>query len=162
VSNWLPVPGYEGLYSVSDDGEVMSWVSERLLKPNRNSYGYWRVSLSNADGKKSPNIHVLVMLAFIGVRTKGMHINHKNADKSDNRLSNLEYCTAAENKQHASRMGLCASGERNGGAKLTRQQVDEIRGKLKSDYGNKIALAREYGVSRYAIYRIDAGTHWIG
>jgi hypothetical protein len=65
-----------------------------------------------------------------------------------------------KNKQHAQALGLCAHGENNGGAKLTEIDVWDIKGKLATGKFTKISLAREYGVSRYAIYRIAGGSHW--
>jgi hypothetical protein len=163
---WLPLPGYEGIYSVSDAGDVMSMNYAgtgmmQLLTPNKVIRGgYWRVSLFKDHKQKTSYIHSLVMLTFVGPRPKGLQINHKNADKRDNRLCNLEYCTALENKHHAMNMGLWSHSESNGGAKLTNDQVEQIKLKLASGI-KRIQIAKEYGVHRATIYRIEHGKLWL-
>jgi hypothetical protein len=105
---WRPVPGYEGMYEVSDLGQVRSldrvivnnihggmWVRPgRILKPWMHSRGYPWVTLA---GQKKFAIHRLVLLAFVGPIPKGMIVRHLNDIKTDNRLVNLRYGTHLEN-----------------------------------------------------------------
>lgn len=130
---WRSVPGFEGIYAVSDQGRVKSYkvwhgTNERVLKPAENQ-GYLRVSLSR-NGKQSHRyIHRLVADAFLGACPDRYEVNHKNGEKGDNWLENLEYCTRSENMCHAhSELDIdTVRGERNGKSKLTKAKVLEIR-----------------------------------
>jgi uncharacterized OB-fold protein len=113
---WWAVPGYEGYYEVSSGGQVRALarvlhglfyrgqqrvLPGRLLSPRPNRYGYFQVSLSR-DGKVSTfTLHRLVATAFIENPRQLPQINHKNNDKHDNRVENLEWVTAAKNMEHS-------------------------------------------------------------
>ena len=107
---WRSVKGYEGLYEASTDGEVRS-IARRTTKGGilklyvspHNGYAY--VTLSKNNKRKTKRVHRLIATAFWGDRPE-KQINHKNGDKTDNRLSNLEYCTQSENMKHAYDTGL--------------------------------------------------------
>ena len=120
--SWQPVPGYEGLYQVSDLGRVrsldrtvwrqrlgkaMQWTLQgRLLKTKWVGRAkYVGVSLSKNGQVATRTVHSLVALAFIGPRPEGMEVNHKDCDKQNNALNNLEYLTHGENQRHAAQRG---------------------------------------------------------
>ncbi len=122
TEEWRDVVGYfSGIYSVSNLGRLRreighdgaTWAG-RILKPTQHGTGYAVVSLSLHNQERSYRVHAIVCYSFIGPRPHGYHVNHKDGQKLNNRLTNLEYVTPKENKQHASRMGLVASGARNG------------------------------------------------
>ena len=108
---WRDIPGFEGLYQVSDMGRVKSLgrkvlkkngfyenKPERLLKPFSNGKGYWSVELYTKDSKsKRLYIHRLVMLAFEGY--KDLVVDHEDRDRSNNKLKNLRYVTARKNTE---------------------------------------------------------------
>jgi hypothetical protein len=102
---WKPVKDYEGYYEVSDQGEVRrvkAGKGARLgqrLKPKTLRNGYLEVCLAKDTVKTMKLVHRLVAEAFLG--ESELHVNHKNLDKTDNRLSNLEWVTRSENMQHA-------------------------------------------------------------
>lgn len=105
---WKPVVGYEGIYSVSDLGRVMRMgntprcKTDRLLSPSdAGSTGYLSVSLSVCNKRKGTDVHLLVMAAFVGPCPNGHNVNHKDLDKTNSRLNNLEYTTFQANTQHA-------------------------------------------------------------
>ena len=95
---WKDVPGYAGLYQVSNTGRVKSFKNQyghgiRILKGEKTQAGYIQVSLN----KKRYKIHRLVAMAFIPNPDVLPQINHKNEIKTDNRAENLEWCTAKYN-----------------------------------------------------------------
>lgn len=172
---WRAIPGWEGLYEVSADGDVRSlgrFVSRsqggyfrpgRLLRPGRNPAGYLFVSLCRDGHQSCCNIHRLVAMAFherLGAQTE---VNHKDGNKANNKAANLEWCTASENMLHAFSSGLREKvgpaprrGLLNPAAKLTPEQVVELRscraaGKTFSE------VAEEFAVSASHAYRICAG-----
>ena len=102
---WKDVPGYEGLYRVSNTGKVFGIKRKNILAAAPNEKGYMYVVLYKNGKMKSQRVHKIVMLAFCG-KSNGLEINHIDGDKKNNNLSNLEYCTHYENMHHAIRSGL--------------------------------------------------------
>lgn len=93
IEQWRNVPRYEGRYQVSSFGAVRR-VGGKMLKP---SYyrGYARVSLGN----KQRTVHRIVAEAFIGPLLPGIKVNHKDGNKGNNRIENLEYMTRREEEK---------------------------------------------------------------
>jgi hypothetical protein len=91
---WKAIPGYQGLYEVSNYGNVRSirYGKERLLKLINNGNGYFKVNLSKDNKMKHCQIHKLVAMAFLGHHPDGHKeiINHKDRNPSNNNLNNLE------------------------------------------------------------------------
>lgn len=99
--SWLPIPGYEGCYEVSNLGRVRSLPRNttfgRILAQDILHAGHRRVTLYR-DGRRSRIfVHRLVLLAFVGPCPEGMECRHLNGDSADNRLANLTYGTRSEN-----------------------------------------------------------------
>jgi hypothetical protein len=153
----------------------------KLLKGRPYRKGYLRVVLHAAGSIREATLHRLVAEAFLPppARPDQVQINHIDGDKTNNRADNLEWCTGSENMRHSHAIGLRAgshagvrilvgrymcrravrwskASERNGRAKLTRLQVDEIRA---SSELHRVLAAR-YGVSKSLIGQIRAGTCW--
>ena len=106
---WKDIPWYEWIYKVSNYWEVLSltwksWIKEKILKAKSNQDWYKRVNLYRNKKYKHYRVHRLVMLAFIW--ESDLQVNHKDWDKSNNKLNNLEYVTASENVRHAFRTWL--------------------------------------------------------
>lgn len=100
------VKRYEGIYAVTTLGRVWSYRRKIWLKPGIEGGGYKFVGLS-VHGKVSElKVHRLVAEAFVPNPFGKPQVNHKNGNKLDCRAVNLEFCTARENLQHASDMGL--------------------------------------------------------
>ena len=117
---WKDVPGYEGLYQVSNMGRVKSLartrkmnlpgrdtasVSERILKFGA-SQGYHAVTLAKDGINRKIRLHKLVALVFVPNPDNKPDINHKDGDKHNNRSDNLEWVTPSENQRHAISTGL--------------------------------------------------------
>ena len=93
--NWKDIFGYDGMYQVSDLGRVRSHKSGewKVLRPGKTKYGYLIVGLCKDGKQKSFLVHRIVAQAFIpNDNIFNTEINHRNEDKSDNKVSNLEYC----------------------------------------------------------------------
>ncbi len=96
------IKGYEGLYQVSNLGRVKSFNrgKERILKPCLDRYGYFHVTLSKNGKQKGCTIHRLVATTFIPNPNNLPQINHIDGNKTNNKIENLEWCTAQENVTH--------------------------------------------------------------
>lgn len=100
---WRPIDGYDGLYEVSDFGRVRSlkFGKVRVLRPAKDGKGYLKLNLWK-DGKRKPFLtHRLVAQEFIPNDTESKNeINHINEVKTDNRVSNLEWCDRQYNNTY--------------------------------------------------------------
>lgn len=155
---WKDIPNYEGLYQISNLGNVKSlkFGKERILKPRYEGGGYVQVGLHKEGGGKNFKVHRLVMLAFVS--ESDLHVNHINGIKSDNRLENLEYCTRSENIQHAFKIGLIPKGQKHGQSKLTRACVERIKC---GHHGiTQEGVAEIYGITQQQVSRIRSGKQW--
>lgn len=115
IEEWRSVGGYEGLYEVSSEGNVRSlfgWDGHRkverkkILKPSMSTTGYWKVKLVKNGIRKDHKIHRLVALAFLKKEEGKDVVNHKDGNKLNNSIKNLEWCTTQENANHALETGL--------------------------------------------------------
>ena len=167
---WRDVMGFESRYQVSDEGQV------RRIAPGLNTYvgkilklrllkGYPSVVL-HTDGRPVYRyIHALVAEAFLGLRPNGCEVNHKNGDKTDNRVDNLEWVTKSENALHALHVlgTKCVPptrGEANGRAKLTELDVLEIRRLYEMGAGTQQQLAQQYEVHQETVGYVVRRKTW--
>ncbi|UOF77751.1 homing endonuclease [Caudoviricetes sp.] len=96
---WVPVVGYEENYLISNFGRIKNAKSDHVLTSAVDLVGYRHVSLCKKGISKTCKIHRLVAISFIG-EPNGLHVNHKDGNKQNNHLSNLEYVTKRENTSH--------------------------------------------------------------
>ncbi len=153
------IVGYEGLYSISQDGNVYSWKTKKYLKPQLQRNGYLTVQLYLEKKSRVLPIHRLVAQTFLSNPLNLRTVNHKDFDKSNNNVSNLEWMSHQENSLHSSMRGIY-NGENNGNSKLTKQQVIEIRQKYKFRKYTYEDLSKEYGVLKTYIGRIINRVVW--
>lgn len=148
--NLKEIVGFEGIYAVSDQGRIyrISPLKPSPLKPSK-SQAYQLVSLSKHNKRQTKRIHKIVARAFLGEVPEGMEINHKNGDKFDNRLSNLEYISRLENMNHFKSIGLF----RKRSPSTPIATAVEIR-KCKADGMSYAEISKKFGVSTGVAFNI--------
>ena len=105
---WEKVKSYGGLYSryeVSSEGQIRNSENGHILTPQLHD-GYYHVRLTSPFGSRTCRLHKLVAETFLGPRPEKHDVNHKDGNKLNNRVDNLEYCTRSENVAHAYKNGL--------------------------------------------------------
>lgn len=138
-------------YLVSNQGRIKG-IRVPFLSPTANSDGYLITSLPTINGRSWASVHRVVYETFNGDIPKGMVINHKDGNKQNNHIENLEICTPSENTIHAYATGLAfgKAGEDNSQAKLTAEQFLQICELLMEGATNK-EIAELFGLhDRYA------------
>lgn len=170
---WKTVPGYEGLYEVSNFGGVRSLprmgyakngartrpLTGGLLKQSNGTFGRKQIRLCKEKKAKNARVHQLVMLTFVGPCPQGMEVCHNDGDASNNRLDNLRYDTPLSNHADKKRHGTTAKGEGNKASKLDAEKVKQIRQKFAEGQKGS-AIAREYAVSHALICMIVQRKIW--
>ena len=106
---WIPALNWENIYEVSNLGRVRRCIDNFIYKPRLMSSGYHYIGLRKKPGGKTKNVslHRLVLSSFTGLQ-EGKDVNHKDGNKHNNRLNNLEWVTPSENSLHAHRTGAYA------------------------------------------------------
>jgi hypothetical protein len=157
------VTGYER-YFVSGDGVVIG-AKGAPLRPWIGRGGYLKVCLSKVSkGAKATRrwvyVHRLMCECFHGAPQKGQEVNHKDGNKFNNRVGNLEWVTRSENGYHAFRNGFnkAAVGENSSNHKLTEDIVLRIR-ELRKFYKLK-EISKMYGISMQHVSNIQLGKYW--
>lgn len=94
----VDVPGFEGRYAASSDGRIWSYIKNRYLKPTCARGGYLKVLLHDSNGKRYTKlVHRIIAETFIPNPNNYPQINHKDENKHNNAVENLEWCTAKYN-----------------------------------------------------------------
>ena len=159
MSEWIPICGYETRYTIARDGRVRSLLSGKLLSTQLwgGGGGYPTVTLCLNGSAKKRLVHRLLAEHFLGGIPPNKEINHKDGNKLNHALENLEVVTRKENRDHAVRTGLLVNhGEHNNKAKLTEAQALEIKygtGKIRD-------VGKAYGVTHRVISLIRRGLLW--
>ena len=159
---WRAIPGYEGLYEVSNRGRVRSvdrvaigrWGHNRrqahILKQTPNGRGYLQVRFSIDGVKSAPLVHRLVASAFIPNPEGLPQVNHKDGVKGNNSVDNLEWCTASENALHRGRVLQKWAG------RAKRPVICTDTGKT---YASTHDAARALGLNPGGVYQVCNGEY---
>jgi len=156
---WRNIDWYKGMYQISSFGRLRSFKNNlpRILKTRVNKSWYTYVNLSMYGKYRSITIHRLVAIAFLW--KSNLTVNHKNWNKRNNCVDNLEWISANDNHLHAQKHRLLARWEKNWRSKLTYKDVKLIRYKY-SKWKSQRFLSREFWVSRPVIYKIINNINW--
>jgi hypothetical protein len=168
---WKDIPGYKGIYKISNLGLVVAhaktwnsgrWITrshpEKLMAQSVDHKGYYKVGLRKDGKQKMWAVHRLVAFTFIENPENKPQVNHKDTNKKNNKVGNLEWATGAENMQHAHDSGVMnlRIGAKHPRAKLKEEDVIAIRNSNLSDYD----LAKHYEMSRSALREARIGKTW--
>ena len=170
---WLPVVGYEGLYSVSNLGRVRSEartvirtdgriqdVPEKMMILFPSNCEYLRVGLNKDNRQKSHLVHRLVAKAFIDNPEELPQVNHLNRVRTDNRLENLEWTTAKENIKHRDIENDYNIGENSHLSKLKAIDVELIREMWSTWKMTQTEIAKLFSTSQANISEICLRKSW--
>lgn len=167
---WEDIAGYENEYQITRCGRVRSkdklrerhinsnfFVRGKELKPSLRN-GYKRIGLMNGNSRKSYSVHRLVYTTFVGPISTPLQINHKDGNKGNNNIKNLELVTASQNCLHRdeNKLRIPASGEKCGRSKLKAENINIIR---KSRLSQR-KLAIKFKVSQAAIWMVINNKSW--
>jgi len=175
---WIDIKDFEGIYQITRCGKVRSLdkivncypdtkriVKGKILKAMLGKNGYYYFQLSDEHNKRTNKyLHRLLCIAFIWNPINYPSVNHKDGNKTNNNLDNLEWCTQKQNMRHGYSTGLIPKkvnpkGEKGIAAKLTDNQVKEIKKRL--NIGDRIIdIAADYPIKEGAIGEIKAGRSW--
>jgi hypothetical protein len=171
------IPGWED-YDATNDGLIISkerYVTyfnntakrkERVLSQAKSRDGYKHVLLQKDKIRKNMLVHRLVYMAFHGEIPSGFEINHKDANKSNNRLDNLELVTRSDNLKHAWDNNLrCQNGEKNHRSKIKEKDINliiDVYKKTKSLVKAAKYLKENHNIhiGRANIHLIASGKAW--
>ena len=145
-STFLPIKGYESIYSISDKGEVYNEIYNKYLKPYKNTkHHYLVVSLCKENSKiKLCSVHRLVAGAFIPNPDNKPCVNHKDSNRENNNVENLEWVTHKENTKHGIEVGNINKKLYNFPAKSLKITKDD----LSLNFDSISSCARYLNISR--------------
>jgi hypothetical protein len=162
------LPQFPG-YRFGDDGSVWTCRDFRggctrpwnKMQPNVDRNGYCRVKLCERGAVSRMLVHRLILLAFDGPPQTDQEAAHKNGKRCDNRSSNLEWKTHAENEHDKVRHGTAQIGDNHSRLKLSSEKVRDIRLRHAGGGVSLQSLGDEFGVTKTTIYRIVKRMIWV-
>lgn len=152
-------------YSVSNFGRIRNNEKQTLLTPHFSAKKYKVVKISgiiNNGGSKNIQVHRLVAIYFIPNPNNKPQVNHKDGNKANNCVDNLEWATCAENVKHcwANNLNRARKGEESKNSKLTENEVFAIRIMYSTDKFTMKDLAEIFNVSKPCINSILKNINW--
>lgn len=134
TQDWVSVPSFPN-YKVNKGGEIISVSRGKpiKIKKHKNKHGYEQVHLYKNNKSHTMRFHRVMARVFLGLSKKEhLYVNHIDGDKLNNKLKNLEICTAKENTSHAIKNGLFnPCGEDNSNSKTSKEELIAIKVLLK-------------------------------
>lgn len=170
IEEWRDIEGFDGFYQVSNTGKVRSCCNGgrvggkgewRLRALSANHDGYLKVRLEQGGKDLTKRVHTLVAEAFLPNPHGYNTVNHKDGNKTNNVVDNLEWADRSEQMIHAYKLGLKTPirGSKNSQAKLTDEDVRYIRShykRLDREFGT-VALGRKFGLTNAAVGKVVRG-----
>ncbi|UUV46403.1 HNH endonuclease [Bacillus phage vB_BanS-Thrax3] len=164
IEIWKPLKGIIECgdnYEISNLGRLKSLTRNTIMKCQVSDRGYLKVKLYYQGKTKTCRIHRLVALAFVNNPDKKPEVNHKDGNKLNNRFDNLEWSTRMDNIKHSFDMNLNKTkGEGNHHAKITEDDVREIRKLYKTGRYTQRELEKIFGINHSTIGCITRGETW--
>ena len=154
---WRDTYIYGEQYQVSSTGIVRNKITGHILKPQEDNKGYLRVRLSLHDKKATAKVHRLVATAFILNPYGKPQVNHKDTNKHNNMVDNLEWATNGENQIHAYKTGLNYVTGRAGRKKVAVSKIDLSTGKIIDTYKSLADAGRENNLHDTNIRKVING-----
>ena len=163
------IPDSLNRFEISTYGRLKNINTQYIYKPNVLNTGYSsvRTTLGKRNNKVGILIHKAVAYTFLDNPNNLPEVNHKDGNKENNRLDNLEFCTSHENQQHKYDIGLFdvnkIKGENNGTSKLTWDDVKYIRENYipySRQFGSR-AMARKFNVRHVTILSVLNNGTWV-
>ncbi len=165
VETWKDIKDYEGRYQASDLGMVKTFVqafktNKGVLKYGIDTNGYPIVKLYSNGKGRTRKVHRVIAETFIENPNNLPQVNHKDGNKLNNAVENLEWCDQSHNMKHAIRTGLIKKhfGEQSSQAKFTEKQINELRAKHPQFTMKELAI--EYGMSKTNVCDIIKRKIW--
>ena len=161
------IPNTNGKYFVTSDGCIISRsrknFTDYVLTQRLNSSGYLYVDVKIQGKRKKLLVHRAIALAFLDNPDNKPCVNHKDGNKLNNYVSNLEWCTYSENMKHAISTGLNdvpkLSGERHPMHKLTETKVHQIRDLYDRGISCQV-IAKQFEITKEQVANIDIGKNF--
>lgn len=153
---WKHIKGFEDHYLISSRGRIKSLKGNkvRALKSTKNPKGYLQIGLYLEGKHFNKTIHQLVAINFIRNPNNYPTVNHKDGDKLNNSVDNLEWCSISYNVKHSFLTGLqCSKGTNNPYHKLSDKEISAIREDFKIIKVTKKEICEEYGIDRHTLRR---------
>ena len=158
---WKDIKGYEGLYQVSNLGNIKSSSSSQNLNPSLHSGGYLKIELYKNGKGKYFYVHRIVAEAFIRNQEAKAQVNHIDGNKKHNSVDNLEWATPSENISHAFKIGLLQSPMKGkyGNLNPLSKKIDQysVEGKFINTWDSISDVVRHFDCARTSIYRCLRG-----
>lgn len=157
-----PLKGYKGFYNISSEGKVFSLKNKKELKLRYHNSGYIRLALYKEGKRNDIFLHRLVAINFLENPNFKLQVNHKDGNKMNNKVDNLEWVSPSENSLHSYKVGLQfpIRGEKHYSAKLTCEEVKSIRNLYIPRKYSQRRLAKEFNVHQSSIKDILSGKNW--
>lgn len=164
ITKLKDIPGYEGIYAVNENGDVWSYPKHFKkgvwLKHSIERTGYRFVTLQVNKKRCTCYVQGLVAKAYLGDESNTKQVNHKDGNKANNHISNLEWVSPSENIKHSFSLGLSnQKGSKNAYSKLKESEVSEIR-ELSKKGVKGIDIAKKFRITRPTVSSIINNKTW--